>query len=84
MIGYYLATECDTCGGDMFFGLVADASGETHNGHPVIRCDMVSQIQFDCDCGGVTYTGDFGDMTHHEAGQPEDDEDDDPPAEATP
>ena len=72
---FYLSTECNTCGKDMYYGLVTTT--EERRGYPVINCDTVSQISFRCDnCHGVTYTGDFEDGCIHEQGVlPEDDED---------
>lgn len=77
-IAYYLAQECDTCGEDMHHGLVLNLHPD-YLGHPVIYCDTVSQIKFECEhCGGVTYTGDFDDMCEHEEGEiPEDEDEDD-------
>jgi hypothetical protein len=77
-IAFYLTTECNTCGRDMFYGLNISALDE-HLGYPVIGVDMASQVKFECDhCGGVTYTGDFDDMCEHEEGEiPEDEDDED-------
>lgn len=72
----YLSMECETCGEELFYGLVATT--ETRAGHPVYPFDVTSQIRIDCDnCGGITYTGDFDEMVEHEEGEvPVDDEDD--------
>lgn len=75
---FYLSMECETCGSDMYYGLVVTT--EVHNGRPVVPFDIASQTQFDCDdCDGVTYVGDLDEATEHEPGElpvDEDDEDD--------
>lgn len=81
-MSFYFKTECGNCGEDMFKGVI-DLSPQEHNGRPVVDCDLLSQIRFECDnCDGVTYTGDFDDMCEHEEGaEPEDEEEDDEPDE---
>lgn len=66
---FYLSLTCETCGEDMYEGLVVTTL--EHDGYPVIDLDLTaSQIMFRCDnCGGVTWTGDYVDMTEHEPGE---------------